>query len=195
MGSNMRTKPEHRWPIISAVMIVAGAWTILLPPETSEGFSTFLGSLLILVAATDLGYAWHTRDGGRDWSRRLLISLGSALVIAGGYVLLHPQASSALLTFVFLIYLVGDSILQFVMGYKLSRSSESGWLRFEGISNSIIFGIMLVVLWTTWPATSRQVLGVLGGMSMLFTGVARLMFCIAPPRTLKGTLEEYHEIP
>ena len=194
MGLNMRTKPELRWPIISAVMIVAGAWTILLPPETAEGFSTFLGSLLILVAATDLGYAWHTRDGGRDWSRRLLISLGSALVIAGGYVLLHPQASSALLTFVFLIYLVGDSILQFVMGYKLSRSSESGWLRFEGISNSIIFGIMLVVLWTTWPATSRQVLGVLGGMSMLFTGVARLLFSLAPSRERTAIHEEYHQM-
>ena len=190
----MSIKPELRWSLISAVIMIAGAWAILLPPETGEGLSTLVGSLLMLVAATGLGYAWRARDSGSHWSKRLLIGLGSTLIIAGGYVLLHPQMSFATMTYAFLTYLLGDSILQFLMAYQLRHSSASGWLRFEGISNSIIFGIVLLAVLTTWPAASRRVIGILVGMSMLFTGVARLLFSLAPSRERTAIHEEYHQM-
>ena len=180
---------------LSVPMIVAGALAIVLPPETTEGVAKLVGCVFILVGATNLALLWQRCPGGWHRATTLLIILDIGAVIAGGYVLLHPQSDFALLTYLVLMYLLGDSILQFILRDRLRRLSGSSWLRFEGTANSLILGILLVVVWTVWPAIPRQVIGVLVGISMLSSGIARLMISLAPPRAVETVHEEYHEVP
>jgi len=180
---------------LSVPMIVAGALAIVLPPETTEGVAKLVGCVFILVGTTNLALLWQRCPGGWHRATTLLIILDIGAVIAGGYVLLHPQSDFALLTYLVLMYLLGDSILQFILRERLRRLSGSSWLRFEGTANSLILGILLVLVWTAWPALPRQVIGVLAGMSMLCSGVARLMISLAPARSVGTVHEEYHEVP
>ena len=123
----------------------------------------------------------------------LLIALGMVCTIAGGYVLVHPLTGLAPLTFLWLAYLLGLSILGFILSYQLRPSPEASWLCFEGIANSLVLGMMLVIVWATWPATSTRVIGILVGVGMLFSGVAGLMVSMAPRRAVETPHEEYHE--
>ena len=180
---------------LSMPMIVAGALAIILPPETAEGVAKLVGWVFILVGTTNLALLWQRCPGGWRRAITLLILLDIASVIAGAYVLIHPQPNFALLTYLVLMYLLGDSILQFILRERLRGLSGSSWLRFEGTANSLILGILLLVVWTVWPAVPRQVIGVLVGISMLSSGVARLMISLAPPRAVGTVHEEYHEVP
>ena len=84
---------------------------IVLPPETGEGLTTLVGWLLVLNGATEVAYAWRTRHSGGHRLAMILVGSGIVCVIAGGCVLVHPLMGFAPLTFVWLIYLFGKSLL------------------------------------------------------------------------------------
>jgi uncharacterized membrane protein HdeD (DUF308 family) len=46
----------------------------------------------------------------------------------------------------------------------------SGWLFFDAVV-TLIFSILI---WRTWPANSGWIIGTVVGVSMIFSGVARL---------------------
>jgi len=175
-------------------MIVAGARAIVLPPETGEGLTMLVGWLLVLNGATDVAYAWRTRDGGGHRLARILVGPGIVCVIAGGYVLLHRLTGFAPLTFVWLLYLLGKSLLGLVLSFRLRPLPGEIWLHFDGIANTLILGIVLVGIWTMWPVASMHVIGILVGISMLFSGVARLMVSLSPSGEVGPIHEAFHEV-
>jgi len=54
----------------------------------------------------------------------------------------------------------------------------SGWILFDGIV-TLILGILV---WRQWPSSSLWVIGTLVGISMIFTGMTRLMLSLAARR-------------
>ena len=180
--------------VLSVLMIVAGARAIFLPTETIEDLTALVGWLLVLIGATDVAQAWRTRDRGGHRLAMILVGLGVICLVAGGYVLVHPLTGFAPLTFVWLIYLLGKSLLGLVLSYRLRPLPGASWLYFDGIANSFILGMILLGIWTMWPVTSTRVIGILVGISMLFSGVARLMVSLAPGRAVETPNEECHEV-
>jgi uncharacterized membrane protein HdeD (DUF308 family) len=180
--------------VLSLPMIVAGGRAIVLPLETGQGLAILVGWLLLLSGATHLAYAWHTLDSGGHRLTTTLLGSGVAFTAAGAYVLLHPQVGFPLLMYIILTCLAGDSIIQFILRYGLCTLSGSPWLCFEGIANTLILGIMLVGIWTMWPVTSTRVIGISVGLSMLFSGVARLMVSLSPRGEAGPIQEAFHEI-
>jgi uncharacterized membrane protein HdeD (DUF308 family) len=73
------------------------------------------------------------------------------------------------------MYLFLESILEFVLGLTLRPLPGSGWLLFDGI----ITLILAVMIWRTWPSNAAWVIGLLVGISMLFSGTSRLMISLA----------------
>jgi uncharacterized membrane protein HdeD (DUF308 family) len=65
-----------------------------------------------------------------------------------------------------------------VLAIQLRPASGTGWLIFD----SIITFILAVMIWSTWPSSAAWVVGVLVGISMLFSGMARLMLTLAARR-------------
>jgi len=164
------------WSIVlSVLMIVAGILAIIVPPVSGIAVTILVGWLMVLCGATHLVYAWHARSGGGLlWG----ILLGILYIVAGGYVLLNPVAGLASLTLVLGAYLLVESILEFILSYRLRPLPGSGWLLVDGI----VTLILAIMIWRTWPASTMWVIGTLVGISMLFSGCARLTISLAARR-------------
>jgi uncharacterized membrane protein HdeD (DUF308 family) len=67
-----------------------------------------------------------------------------------------------------------------VLWSRLRSIPGSGWLMVDGI----ITLVLAVMIWSTWPSSAVWVVGTLIGISMLFSGITRLMLSIAARRIL-----------
>ena len=163
--------------VISMLMIVAGVLAIVVPAAAGIAVTVLVGWLMMFTGAAHLAYAWHTRSGGNQlWE----ILLGAVYILAGIYVVLNPVVGLATLTAVLGVYLLVESILEFVLAFRLHLLPGSGWLTVDGI----ITLILALVIWRTWPTSSAWAIGMLVGISMLFSGIARLMLSWAARRVV-----------
>lgn len=174
-------KQSVGWSIaLSILMILAGILAIIAPAAAGIAVTIFVGWLLVFSGAAHLVFAWHTRTtGGFIWE----LLVGIAYILVGAYVLLHPVAGLASLTLALAIYLFAEAILEFVLSFRLRPLPGSRWLLFDGI----ITLILAVLIWRSWPSSAPWVIGTLVGISMLFSGVSRLMLSLAA-RTLVAKL-------
>lgn len=186
---NANTEIHHvvGWSIaLSVIMIVAGVLAIIVPPASGIAVTILVGWLMVFNGAAHIAFSWQThRGGGLLWG----ILLGLLYVVAGGYVLVHPMAGLASLTLVLAAYLLVESILEFILSFLLRPLSGSGWLLVDGI----ITFILALMIWRSWPASAMWVLGTLVGISMLFSGISRLMICVVARRVGKAFRGEFHE--
>lgn len=161
------------WSIaLSILMILAGLLAIVVPVAAGIAVTIFVGWLLVFCGAAHLVFAWHTRNtGALIWGLLLAI----AYIAVGGYVLFHLVAGLASLTFALAIYLFAEAILEFALSFRLRPMPGSRWLLFDGI----ITLILAILIWRSWPSSAPWVIGTLVGISMLFSGVSRLMLSLA----------------
>jgi uncharacterized membrane protein HdeD (DUF308 family) len=87
-------------------------------------------------------------------------------------------AGLASLTLVLALYLFAEGVLELIMGFRLRPMPGSGWLLFDGIV-TLVLGILI---WRSWPSSTEWVIGTLVGISMLFSGTARLSLSLAARR-------------
>jgi uncharacterized membrane protein HdeD (DUF308 family) len=160
-------------------MIVAGVLAIVIPPAAGLTVILVVAWLLMFSGATHLVFAWHTRtSGGFVWE----LLLGVLYIAVGAYALVHPVAGLASLTLFLAAYLFVEGVLEFVMSFRLRPMPGSTWLLFDGIV-TLILGVMI---WRTWPSSTEWAIGTLLGISMLFSGVSRLVVSLAARRVLGG---------
>ncbi len=174
------------WSIVlSVLMMVAGILAIIVPPAFGIAVTILLGWLLVFCGAAHLAYAWETRHSGGLWWGLLL---GVIYIAAGGYISLHPMSGLASLTLVLAAYLLVESILEFILAYQLRPLTGSGWLVLDGI----VTLILAVMIGWTWPSSSLWVIGTLVGISMLFSGITRLMISLSARRVARAFRGELH---
>lgn len=173
MGLPALVRKSITWSIIlSVLMIVAGFLAIVIPPAAGLAVTILVGWLLVFSGVMHFVYAWHTRRTGTIiWE----ILVGIAYVVVGGYVLVHPLLGMAGLTLALVIYLFAEAVLEFILGFQLRPRRGSGWLFVDGV----VTLILAVMIWRTWPSSTDWALGILVGVSMLFSGISRLMFSMA----------------
>lgn len=166
-------KQSVGWSIaLSTLMILAGLLAIVVPLAAGIAVTIFVGWLLVFCGAAHLVFAWHTRNtGALIWE----LLLGIAYIVVGCYVLFHLVAGLASLTLALAIYLIAEAILEFMLSFRLRPMPGSRWLLFDGI----ITLILAILIWRSWPSSTPWVIGTLVGISMLFSGVSRLMLSLA----------------
>ena len=166
------------WSIgLSVLMILAGVLGIIIPPAAGLAVTVLVGWLLVLSGAAHLVFGWHTRTaGGFIWE----LLLGMLYIFVGVYTLFHLAAGLETLTLALAIYLFAEAILEFVLSFRLRPRPGSGWLLFDGI----ITLILSILIWKTWPSNTPWVIGTLVGISMLFSGVSRLVVSLAARRSI-----------
>jgi len=171
-------KESLGWLIaLSILMIIAGILAIIVPPAAGIAVAILVGWLLVFSGGTHLVFAWRTRTtGGFVWE----LLLGILYIVVGAYVLLRPVAGLASLTLALAIYLFVEGILEFVLSFLLRPMPGSGWILLDGV----ITLILAVMIWRTWPSSTEWVIGTLVGISMLFSGITRLMLCFAARRVV-----------
>jgi uncharacterized membrane protein HdeD (DUF308 family) len=178
MNTNEAIHRATKWSIvISVLMIVVGLFAIIVPEVFGAVVVLLLGWLLVLGGAVHLAYAWHIRHhhgSGLWWG--ILMSI--IYIAIGIYLLVHPAAGLASLTLILAIYLFMEAAVELMMSFHLRRVKGSGWLMFDGI----VTFILAVLILKTWPSSSAWVIGTLIGISILFSGITRLMFSTSARR-------------
>ena len=171
-------KQSVGWSIgLSILLIVAGILAIVMPPAAGIAVLVMVAWLLMFSGAVHLVFAWHTRTaGGMIWE----LLLGILYIFVGIYVLLHPVAGLATLTLFLAVYLFLEGVLELVLSLRLRPLPGSNWLLFDGI----ITLILAILIWRSWPSSTEWVIGTLVGISMLFSGAARLSLSLAARRVV-----------
>jgi uncharacterized membrane protein HdeD (DUF308 family) len=164
------------WSIgLSVLMILAGFLAIAIPQAAGIAVNIWVAWLLVFSGAAHLVFGWHVRSsGGILWE----LLLGVLYIFVGAYLLFRPVVGLASLTLALAIYLFAEGVLELILWFRLRPLPGSGGLLFDGII-TLILGVMI---WRTWPSSTEWVIGTLVGISMLFSGVSRLMLSLAARR-------------
>jgi uncharacterized membrane protein HdeD (DUF308 family) len=167
------TNQLPRWSILWAVvLIILGLLAIGLPLATSFDVVLVIGWLLVLSGGTQALHAFQSKGIGS-----ILWKLVVALLYfgAGMFFLAHPLLGIASLTLAIGIFFLAEAAMDFVMYFKARKSLGSGWILFDGIG-TLILGLLI---WRQWPGSSTWAIGTLVGISILMTGITRLMITLA----------------
>src|ERR1700722_3860688 len=136
------------WSIgLSIIMIVAGFLAIALPLAAGLAVNILVGWLFIFSGAAHLAYAWHTR---RNYTVIWEILLVVLYVFVGGYLMFHPLFGLASLTLALALYLLAESVLEFLIAFWIRPVLGWGWLFFDGV----VTFILAIIIWATWPANT-----------------------------------------
>jgi uncharacterized membrane protein HdeD (DUF308 family) len=149
----------------------------VIPPIAGIGVVLAIAWLLMFSGAFHLIFAWHTRGAG---GLILELLLGILYLGVGAYTLVHPVAGLASLTLILAIYLFAEAVLELVLSFRLRPMRGSNWLLLDGA----VTLILAILIWRTWPSSTEWVIGTLVGISMLFSGVSRLVLSLAARRVL-----------
>jgi uncharacterized membrane protein HdeD (DUF308 family) len=166
------------WSIVLSVLMMAtGVLAIGIPMIAGVAVTAVVGWLLLFSGLFHLAFAWRAgRPGAVVWQ----ILLGLVYGAIGFYVIATPVAGLESLTLAIALYLFIEGVLEFVLWSRLRSIPGSGWLMVDGI----ITLVLAAVIWSTWPSSAVWVVGTLIGISMLFSGMTRLMLSIAARRIL-----------
>jgi len=128
--------------------------------------------LIVLAGVVHLMVAFRVHSAGSViW--KLLV--GIAYLCFGGYLLLHPVVGVATLTLLLASLFLIEGILNIVLYVQMRPVHGSSWLLVDGIV-TLLLGLMIYM---QWPSSSAWAIGTLVGISMIFSGAARVMMSLA----------------
>lgn len=161
------------WSIVlSVVMIVAGFLAIAMPLAAAIAANIFVAWMLMFSGAAHLVFAWYRRHS-RSFLWQLL--LGILYTFISTYILINPALGLVALTLAIAAYLLVEGVLEVTLALQIRPTRAWGWLLFDGV----VTLILALMIWRAWPAGSELVIAILVGVSMLFSGISRLMLSLA----------------
>jgi len=166
------------WSIfLSILLIIAGFVTLMIPFVGGIGVAIFIGWAMIVSGVTHLIFAFKTHTtGGVLWE----LLVGLVYLFAGMYLLLHPLAGLASLTLLLAVSLFFEAIFEVVLFFQVRPRSGAAWLLVDGL----VTFVLALMIWRSWPSSSLWAIGILIGISMLFSGFSRLMLAMTARRVL-----------
>jgi len=170
--SNLGSGKSIVWAI---VLIVFGFLAICLPFLTSWGVVLVIAWLIIFSGGFQFIHAFQSQGVGHILWKLLVAVL---YLIVGIYFLLNPLLGVAAFTLALAIFFVLEGVFDLVAYFQARAMPGSGWILFDGIV-TLILGLLV---WRQWPSSSLWVIGTLVGISMIFTGMTRLMLSLAARR-------------
>ena len=157
--------------LFAILLIVLGILAISLPALASIGVARVLSWLILFEGIIQLVYAFKSEGAGSIiW--KLLVSI--LYIVVGVYLLVHPLIGLAGLTLMLAVFFFIEGITDIGTFFWTRKSVGSEWLLLHGII-TLLLGVMI---WKHWPISSLWALGTLVGISMLLTGITRLMMAL-----------------
>jgi uncharacterized membrane protein HdeD (DUF308 family) len=157
--------------VTGVILIIFGIIAIAIPTISTIFAETWVAVILISSGFAKLVYATQTRDrGGFVW--KLLLS---GLYIATGVMLfVYPKTGILTLTLLLGSFLLTEGVFELILAFRLRPQQNWTWVLGDGII-TLILGAMI---WFQWPFNAPWILGTLVGVSVLFTGVSRVMLSL-----------------
>jgi uncharacterized membrane protein HdeD (DUF308 family) len=162
------------------LLIVFGMMAVGSPFIAAVAVSVVVGWLIVLAGIVHVMLAFRAHGAGSMiW--KLLV--GIAYLCFGGYLIVHPVLGVATLTLVLASLFLIEGILNIVLFVKMRPMQGSSWVLVDGII-TLLLGLMIYM---QWPSSSAWAIGTLVGISMIFSGIARVMMSLAG-RKAAGTI-------
>jgi uncharacterized membrane protein HdeD (DUF308 family) len=154
------------------LLIVFGVFAVGEPFIAAVAVTVAVGWLIILAGVVHLMLAFHAHRGARlVW--KLLVGL--AYIAFGVYLILHPLLAVASLTLVLAALFLIEGMLDVILFFNMRPMRGSFWVLVDGII-TVLLGLMIYL---HWPSSSVWAIGVLVGVSMIISGVTRVMLSLA----------------
>jgi uncharacterized membrane protein HdeD (DUF308 family) len=162
------------WGIL---LIVFGMVAIGSPLAAALAVNVVVGWLIALAGGVHLLLAFRTHGAGSMIWKALV---GLAYLCFGIYMIVHPLLGVASLTLLLGSLFLVEGILNIVLFFRMRPMHGSTWVLVDGII-TLLLGVMI---YAQWPSSSAWVIGTLVGISMIFSGTARVMMSLTVRRTL-----------
>ncbi len=156
------------WSIaLGIVLLVAGFLAVALPFIAGIAATIFFGWLILLSGVAHLVYAWSERGAGAIvWQ----ILIGVVYILAALFLPFFPLAGVVTLTLVLGIYIAVEGVFELGAFAALRRFRGSYWFLIDGMVSLLLAALILF----HWPSSSLWALGTLVGVSLMFSGIARI---------------------
>ncbi len=162
-------RPSIWWSILSGLTVLAGFLAIAAPMAAGIAATIFVGWLVTFAAATHL---WLTFEPQRLASRLWHVLAAAIYGIGGLYLVTRPDVGLLSLTLFLAVMLVASGVFRVAAYFGLRDREGALWLLADGIL-TILLGTLVYL---GWPASSHWAVGTLVGVTLIFNGVANLMF-------------------
>ena len=177
MTTNIPTdtkKSMHGSLWMGVLLIVLGLVAIALPAASTIVAETWIALIILSAAAAKMVYAFQTRSqGGFIW--KLLLSV--LYIVTGVMLFVYPLTGILTLTLLLGSFLLTEGVFELILAFKLRPQQNWAWTLFNGII-TVFLGAMI---WFQWPFNAPWLIGTLVGVSILFTGVSRVMLSLNMP--------------
>ena len=147
---------------LGIILMVLGILAIGASTIATVASMVFLGALLLIGGAVQIGYTFTIRE----WSGFFLSLLSGILyAVVGFFLVVHPTAGALSLTLLLAAFYIVGGIFR-IIGAATMQFEQWGWALFSGIIK-LALGLLI---WVGWPATGLWVFGLFIGIDLLFYG-------------------------
>lgn len=180
LGSSEIVRQASGWSIVWGVLLVIfGMLAIAAPYLAALAVTAVVAWLIILAGIIHLTLAFQVHGAGSViWK----VLIGLAYICFGGYLIWHPLLRVAALTLVLASLFLIEGILDIILYFKLRSVRGSVW----ELLNGIITVLLGFLIYFHWPSSSLWALGTLVGVSMIVSGLTRVMLSLGARKLQSG---------
>jgi uncharacterized membrane protein HdeD (DUF308 family) len=176
MTLSARSDPVRQASTLSilwgVLLICLGVMAVGSPLIAAIAVNVVIAWLIALAGAVHLIVAFHTREAGSMIWRFLV---GLAYIGFGVYLIARPVLAVASLTLILAALFLVEGVLDILLFFKVRAAARSTWILLDGIVTLFLGGL----IYLQWPSSSAWAIGTLVGVSLIFSGVTRVMLSLA----------------
>jgi uncharacterized membrane protein HdeD (DUF308 family) len=152
------------------LFIVLGIGAIALPNLTTIVLETWIAIILCSAGASNIFYAIQTRSEGFIWK----LLLGVLYIATGIMLFVYPLTGVLSLTLLLGSFLLTEGVFESILAFRIRPHQNWGWVLANGLVTFALGGLV----WFQWPSDAPWLIGTLVGISVLSTGISRLMLSL-----------------
>lgn len=180
ISSNLVRRASTLSTLWGVLLIGLGMLALASPMVAAVAVNVLIAWLIVFAGVVHLVVAFHTREAGSViW--RLLVGL--AYICFGGYLIARPAAGVASLTLLLASLFLLEGIFNIVLFFRAPSTLRSSWMLLDGIV-TLLLGLLIYL---QWPSSSAWAIGTLVGVSLIFSGVTRVMVSLAVRRAASSS--------
>src|SRR5580704_4836511 len=157
------------------LLIIFGMVAIGSPFLAAVAVNTLIAWLIVLAGVVHVMLGVRTHGAG---SMIWKVLVGLAYLFFGVYLIIHPVLGVASLTLVLSLLFLIEGILDIILFFRMRPLGGSSWVLGDGII-TLLLGLMIYL---QWPSSSAWAIGILVGVSMIISGVTRVMLSLSVRR-------------
>jgi len=165
------------WSVVWGVLlIIFGMLAVGSPMVAAVAVNVVLAWLIVMAGVVHVVLAFQVHGAG---SLLWKLLVGVAYLCFGVYLIVHPVLGIASLTLVLASLFLIEGIFDIALFFQMRAMRGSSWVLIDGIV-TLLLGLLIYL---QWPSSSAWAIGTLVGVSMIISGVTRVVLSLAVRKT------------